>query len=64
VAQALRPATVPICDVCWLIEEPGREPVRLTEAGDITETCYRCKRETRSGIYVRRMIETPTDERD
>lgn len=51
-----------ICDVCWLIEEPGREPIRLSER-DI-ETCYRCKQETRSGIYVRRMIETPTDERN
>ncbi len=59
----MKPATVPICDVCWMVEEPGREPVRLIESDDISETCYRCKKLTRSGIYVRRMIETPTDER-
>jgi hypothetical protein len=52
-----RPLTVPICDACWLIEAPGREPVRLAEPD--TEHCYRCKQKTRSGIYVRRMIETP-----
>jgi hypothetical protein len=28
VARAL---TVPICDVCWLVENPGWEPVRLKE---------------------------------
>lgn len=54
-AQALRPATVPICDTCWRIEEGDREPVRFREP--ITETCYRCKQETRSGIYARRIIE-------
>ena len=54
-----RALTVPICDGCWLVEEHGREPVRLTEPD--TETCYRCKQNTRSGIYVRRMIETPTE---
>jgi hypothetical protein len=53
----MKPATVPICDVCWLVENPGWEPVRFTERDD--EVCYRCKRSTRSGIYVRRMIETP-----
>jgi hypothetical protein len=54
-AQALRPATVAICEACWMQEEVGREPVRLREPD--TETCYRCKQETRSGIYVRRMVE-------
>ena len=53
----MRAATVPICDACWLIEEPVRTPVRFTEPD--TEHCYRCEQETRSGIYVRRMIETP-----
>lgn len=58
----MKPATVAICDVCWLIEEGMRDPVCLTERE--TETCYRCKHKTRSGIYVRRMIDTPlTDER-
>ena len=56
----MKPATVPICEACWLIENPDRVPVRLTEPDQ--ETCYWCKQETRSGIYVRRMIETPTDE--
>ena len=59
----MKPATVPICDVCWLIENPGWEPVRLVEEMRETEHCYRCGHETRSGIYVRRMIETPTNER-
>ena len=54
----MKPATVPICDVCWLVEEPEREPVRLTKPD--TERCYRCNNYTRGGIYVRRMIETPT----
>ena len=49
------PATVAICEACWLIEEPGRSPVRLNERDP--ETCYRCQQDTRSGIYVRRMIE-------
>jgi hypothetical protein len=52
--QEVRAVTVPICDVCWLMEEPGRAPVRLREHD--TETCYRCSQETRSGIYVRRMV--------
>lgn len=56
----MKPATVPICDVCWLIEEGEREPVRACVPD--TETCYRCKRITHSRIYVRRMIEPPTDE--
>jgi hypothetical protein len=56
----MKPATVAICEACWLIEEAGRTPVRFTEPD--TETCYRCKQETRSGIYVRRIIETPTNE--
>jgi hypothetical protein len=49
-----RPATVAICDECWRKEEGEREPVRFTEPD--TDHCYRCKQETRSGIYVRRMI--------
>jgi hypothetical protein len=57
----MKPATVPICDACWLVENPGWEPVRLRLPE--TEHCYRCNKITRGGIYVRRMIETPTDER-
>lgn len=52
---------MPICDVCWLVEVGGIEPVRLAEPPH--DICYRCKQVTRSGIYVRRMIEPPTDER-
>jgi hypothetical protein len=54
VKSRMRPATVPICDACWRIEEGDREPVRLREPD--TETCHYCEQETRSGIYVRRMI--------
>ena len=59
----MKPATVPICDVCWLIEEGEREPIRARFIGADPEPCYRCKNYTRGGIYVRRMIATPTDER-
>jgi hypothetical protein len=53
----MRAATVPLCEACWLCEEGsmGASPVRLREPA--IETCHRCKQTTRSGIYVRRMIE-------
>ena len=51
----MKPAIVPICDVCWLAEGGSFDPVRLKEPAK--ETCYRCQQPTRSGIYVRRMIE-------
>jgi hypothetical protein len=50
--------TVAICQRCWLIEEPGREPVRLAEPEP--EPCYRCEETTRSGIYVRRYADEKT----
>ena len=52
----MRPATVPICDECWAIEEPKRQPVRFRETEVENEICYRCGEVTRSGIYTRRMI--------
>jgi hypothetical protein len=50
----LKPAEVPICDVCWLIEEDDGNPVRIGRPK--VEACYRCRQLTRSGIYVRRMV--------
>jgi hypothetical protein len=46
--------SVPICDYCWVQEEPDREPVRLKEP--TSEACYRCGQITLSGIYVRRDV--------
>ena len=60
----MKPATVPICEVCWIEEQGPITPVRLAPEHRDTETCYRCWRQTRSGIYVRRLIETPNDERN
>lgn len=51
----MKPATVAICDACWLLEEHGRPPVRIQYPNE--DTCYRCRKATLSGIYVRRMIE-------
>lgn len=43
--------THPICEPCWRNLEGEREPVRMKDAG--FETCARCGRTTKSGIYVR-----------
>jgi hypothetical protein len=51
--MTLRPATVPICEACWN-RLAGQDPVRLREPE--IETCSYCGEETRSGIYVRRMV--------
>ena len=40
-----------ICDSCWNIKEPIREPVHIMH-GEIEICCF-CGKETRSGIYVR-----------
>jgi hypothetical protein len=53
--MTLRPATVAICEACWN-RLAGQEPVRLREPEP--ETCDYCKQPTRSGIYVRRMVES------
>jgi hypothetical protein len=50
--------TVPICDDCWEQGEGGRKPGRFIEDLREEEACYRCGQITRSGIYVRRDVET------
>jgi hypothetical protein len=47
--------TVPICEMNWQAEEPGRTPVRM--AGTLAEQCYRCGHPVRDDvIYVRRNV--------
>lgn len=41
----------PICDVCFWLRNPNREPVRLREPE--AEICAYCGDGTTSGIYVR-----------
>jgi len=45
--------TQPICDDCWLVENPGREPVRIVPEHAAMERCALCGQPTASGIYVR-----------
>lgn len=45
------PWTQPICQDCYAIAEPRREPVRLKEPSP--EICCICGTETREGIYYR-----------
>jgi hypothetical protein len=40
-----------ICRNCWESQQPGRIPVRTTEA--LVESCCFCGHVTQSGIYVR-----------
>ncbi len=40
-----------ICDECWKLIEPDRDPVRFIEAE--TEKCCLCGKEHKSGIYRR-----------
>ena len=49
----------PICDICWMQQNPDRDPVRMCEADP--EACYFCGRATRSGIYVRTEKKAATD---
>ena len=49
-----RAATVPICDDCWQ-KATGKTPIRLREPE--LEICHFCQEETKSGIYVRKMVE-------
>ena len=46
--------TQPICDNCWNLNFPDREPVRMEAPMVEIETCCACAARTRSGIYVRR----------
>jgi RNA polymerase subunit RPABC4/transcription elongation factor Spt4 len=41
----------PVCDRCWALIRPNREPARLVQAE--SETCAVCGQDTTSGIYVR-----------
>ena len=50
--------SVPVCAVCWNATNPNKQldgDVRTHDilGPGIEEDCYRCGRETRSGIYVR-----------
>lgn len=40
-----------VCDDCYGVLEPGRQPTRLIEA--VLEFCCRCGDLTASGIYYR-----------
>lgn len=42
----------PICDPCWLLREPHRNPYRVTDRYRETEPCCFCGDPTHSGIYV------------
>lgn len=44
--------TVPICDDCWRRHWQDRDPIRLRQRTQ--ETCDLCRKQTMSGIYVRR----------
>jgi hypothetical protein len=50
--------TVPICDYCWEYEEGIKKPFRFKTLERVVEVCYRCGTITKSGIYVRRDVET------
>jgi hypothetical protein len=41
----------PICDRCWRLREPERQPVRMVAPS--RETCAFCGESTKSGILVR-----------
>jgi hypothetical protein len=43
--------TQPICESCYYIRHPRREPVKLIETE--REVCVDCGRRTRAGIYIR-----------
>lgn len=43
--------TQPCCNICWVTNNPGREPMTLQEAE--REECVYCGEQTYSGIYVR-----------
>ena len=53
----MKPKTVAICDDCWRKERgvQAPEPVRLKQP--VEEECGICLAHTRSGIYVRGMVD-------
>lgn len=44
---------LPICDRCWSIANPLRDPVRVRFEPPPVETCCMCGAATSSCIYVR-----------
>lgn len=53
--------SAPICAVCWNAENPDSQiegDLRLHDklGPGSEEDCFRCGRETRSGIYVRAQV--------
>jgi len=45
---------VPVCNLCWAIQNPDRDPIRVRNADP--DTCYSCGNTTDSGIFVRRFV--------
>lgn len=43
--------TQAVCEPCWAVSQPGREPARMNLAPE--ETCSYCGHRTQAGIYVR-----------
>lgn len=43
----------PICDTCWEVLNPDREPFRIKDIIRETERCCICGDTTKSGIYTR-----------
>lgn len=44
--------THPICDDCWMEQNPYREPMRLKLVDEVEACCW-CGKVTESGIYLR-----------
>jgi hypothetical protein len=42
-----------LCEACYRVLEPGREPVRLVESIRERAVCCRCQKSHHSGIYYR-----------
>lgn len=43
--------THPICEKCFIEKNPGRDPVKLKDAGK--EVCSNCGYTTNDGIFIR-----------
>lgn len=44
--------TAAMCERCWDVANPNREPVRVVDAD--AETCHACGGLTFSGIFIRK----------
>lgn len=51
--------SVLICDLCWLVKEGNRAPVRMS---NINAPCAICGEATVSGIFVRLELVSPYEE--